>query len=423
MKKIYSTLLLMCVYFGGINAQIDTISSNIYQVENKLSIGTTEPFAPLSVVNANTEIHFNSLTAIADFQRTYENSTSRLLLFGYPNTDLVLPHLRKSIMMYATGDANDFIICAAKKEGKIRFITQDWDKPESEKMRINELGNVGIGTTDPFSTLSVVNHNDEIYFNSLTNIADFQRTYENSTARLTIYGYPNTELVLPHLRSSIMLYASGDADDLVICAAKKEGKIRFVTQDWDKPESEKMRIDPIGNVGIGTTAPKARLQVADGDIYISDIEKGIIMKSPDGQCWRGVLNDSGILSFSSIDCPESNVIIDNPEDSIIIDNPVDTLITIEPTDTLTDVNELKKADQVTIFPNPAENIVTIEISNTEVKNLTYSIYFINGKIKEQGKITSNFQIIDITSYTSGNYIVRVSDKQGKTISTNRLIKN
>lgn len=64
--------------------------------------------------------------------------------------------------------------------------------------------------------------------------------------------------------------------------------IRFETTGTNEvTRSERMRIDENGNIGIATPEPKARLEVADGDVYISDIGKGIIMKSPDGNCWRG----------------------------------------------------------------------------------------------------------------------------------------
>ncbi|MCO5262416.1 MAG: T9SS type A sorting domain-containing protein [Lentimicrobium sp.] len=52
-----------------------------------------------------------------------------------------------------------------------------------------------------------------------------------------------------------------------------------------------------GKVGIGTTNPVARLQIADGDIFIQDIDHGIIMKSPDGNCWKGTITNSGQLNF------------------------------------------------------------------------------------------------------------------------------
>jgi hypothetical protein len=51
------------------------------------------------------------------------------------------------------------------------------------------------------------------------------------------------------------------------------------------------------------TAEGKELCIQNGDIYLSDINFGIIMKSPNGQCWRGVMTDNGTLSFSQANCP------------------------------------------------------------------------------------------------------------------------
>ena len=68
--------------------------------------------------------------------------------------------------------------------------------------------------------------------------------------------------------------------------------------------SERMRISEEGNVGIGTTSPKAKLQVADGDVFIQDINHGIIMKSADGQCWRVTIDNTGGLITTPVACPD-----------------------------------------------------------------------------------------------------------------------
>ena len=41
-----------------------------------------------------------------------------------------------------------------------------------------------------------------------------------------------------------------------------------------------------GNLGIGILEPAAKLHV-NGDIFIDDQLSGLILKSPDGQCWKG----------------------------------------------------------------------------------------------------------------------------------------
>ena len=58
-----------------------------------------------------------------------------------------------------------------------------------------------------------------------------------------------------------------------------------------------------GNVGIGNKSAKSKLQVSDGDVYIDKIEAGVIMRSPDGQCWRMTVNNDGQPVFKSINCP------------------------------------------------------------------------------------------------------------------------
>ena len=58
-----------------------------------------------------------------------------------------------------------------------------------------------------------------------------------------------------------------------------------------------------GDLGIGTTEAKSKVHVKEGDVFIEDITSGIIMKSPDGQCWRYTPDNSGQLIASSVPCP------------------------------------------------------------------------------------------------------------------------
>ena len=58
-----------------------------------------------------------------------------------------------------------------------------------------------------------------------------------------------------------------------------------------------------GSLGIDTK-PKARLHVANGDVFIENINTGVIMKSPNGQCWRMTVSDTGQPVFTGITCPQ-----------------------------------------------------------------------------------------------------------------------
>jgi hypothetical protein len=57
-----------------------------------------------------------------------------------------------------------------------------------------------------------------------------------------------------------------------------------------------------GEVGIGTDSPSTALEVV-GDIYLSQVGDGVIMKSPDGNCWRVTVDNAGAFVSTSIVCP------------------------------------------------------------------------------------------------------------------------
>lgn len=59
-----------------------------------------------------------------------------------------------------------------------------------------------------------------------------------------------------------------------------------------------------GFVGISTNNPAAKLQVEDGDVFISNIYRGIILKSIDGKCFRYKPNTNGFLVGEEILCPQ-----------------------------------------------------------------------------------------------------------------------
>lgn len=151
--------------------------------------------------------------------------------------------------------------------------------------------------------LMVNNARTTIGHTTNTLISQFLREYEGSTTAFNIYGYPDTGLVPFHLRKSIMLYATNDAEDLVLCANRESGSIRFIVEDWENPLSERVRITSDG-LGIGTTAPRSKLHVNDGDIFIEDIHSGVIMRSSNGQCWRYTPDNSGQLIPTAIACPD-----------------------------------------------------------------------------------------------------------------------
>lgn len=141
----------------------------------------------------------------------------------------------------------------------------------------------------------------------------------------------------------------------------------------------------IGNVGIGTTDPKARLQIADGDIYIQDINKGIIMKSPDGSCWRGTMNNSGQLEFVKLtDCENLT----------------------------TKSNEGTENNSIKVFPNPSKDFFEVKCSASDCKKYNMiSVYGTTGNLVLSQPFNSETTRISTSNFKSGSYILKLHGGQ------------
>jgi hypothetical protein len=143
--------------------------------------------------------------------------------------------------------------------------------------------------------------------------------------------------------------------------------------------------DGIGKVGIGTSSPKSRLQIADGDIFIQDINKGIIMKSPDGSCWRGTMNNNGLLEFVKLaDC--------------------ETLTTKS--------NEGIENNSIKVFPNPSKDYFEVKCSPADCKKYnTISIFGTTGNLVFSQPFNSETTRISTGNLKSGSYVLKLHGGQ------------
>ena len=139
----------------------------------------------------------------------------------------------------------------------------------SEKMRIDDTGNVGIGTTSPLGKLMV---RDDTAGTPTRLIVSNGGTAESGTsARLSFYEGTSEKGYIERRKDG-------------------SGKIAFVTPAddnpfvWENPTGEIMRIDN-GNVGIGTTSPSQKLEVSGSALIDSgSTNTALLLRSSDPKC-------------------------------------------------------------------------------------------------------------------------------------------
>ncbi|NEN22144.1 T9SS type A sorting domain-containing protein [Cryomorpha ignava] len=82
----------------------------------------------------------------------------------------------------------------------------------------------------------------------------------------------------------------------------------------------------------------------------------------------------------------------------------------------TSVNEVStKENQISIFPNPAKDFITIKRANGDYKE--YFIYSMNGKLVLKGTIGSENVVIDLSKLPSASYLLKLGDKTIQVVLT------
>ena len=161
----------------------------------------------------------------------------------------------------------------------------------------NNLVDINLGNTGSLFQQGVeINRNDGFLrmINGTSVSGDFQPRISgladsDLSPGLTLVGTPST--------------SNSNSRGIILRAGETSPMLNGNILEIDNFTTTHMSMNYQGFVGIGTTEPKSKLQVTDGDIYIDDINKGIIMKSPDGQCWRYTPDNQGALMPTAITCP------------------------------------------------------------------------------------------------------------------------
>ena len=148
---------------------------------------------------------------------------------------------------------------------------------DTEKMRIDSSGNVGIGTSSPASKFEVATTAGLISSFNSTNAAGGYMTWQTSGT------------VIADLGTATNCFGSGGNDTFAI-NGRGARSLLFGTNN-----AERMRIDSSGNVGIGTTSPGAKLQVGDGTAVVQSLTVGT-SSGTGGGAYTAVKNGSTFIA-------------------------------------------------------------------------------------------------------------------------------
>ncbi len=169
-------------------------------------------------------------------------------------------------------------------QGRIRYNHNDdhmsFSTNESERVRIDSSGNVGIGTTAPDHKLHIEGDLCVDGFGSTSNYISMRGAFApDATGGIGFKAYDHN---------------GGNKDGLAMYG---HDGLSFWTA-----QSKVMRIDSSGNVGIGTTAPSTKLEVAGGDLTLSDSTPNLLIndtaESANGRLWK-IASDGGYLRIQA----------------------------------------------------------------------------------------------------------------------------
>lgn len=77
---------------------------------------------------------------------------------------------------------------------------------------------------------------------------------------------------------------------------------------------------------------------------------------------------------------------------------------------------------MTVYPNPSTTFINLKIEKTDLKNLSFQLYDVQGKILFSEQITNSETAIPLNEYSSGDYFLKVINNKDE-LKTFKIIKN
>jgi len=259
---------------------------------------------------------------------------------------------------------------------------------ESNNIYFNS-GNVGIGTNNPTVKLNISDNTEsnriflKLENKSLSNTSSVNvRLLAGNNGSFTSLSHlSETYTGSPNQADFGQLWTNGAG----LLLRANGGILRFETSE-EGATYERMRIDVNGNVGINTTQPRERLEV-NGNILIKE-NYALILTSPNGTEFNITVDDNGNLVTSRLASTKPKTV---------------------------DIN-------ISIYPNPTKNNLTIHVNDNTIQKIEVEIYDLSGKMIFLRNYTSNSFQINTIDLMTGTYILKLKDQYGNLIKTEKIIK-
>ena len=275
-------------YYNGTNTLLAT-STIFLSTASNVGIGTTAPGTKLQISETSSGAVTTPLLLTSNGQSVDGSGVA----IGFSPFDESVAITTAKIISYRKG-SNDY---------PLTFQVWDGVSALAERMRIDNTGNVGIGTTGPNTKFEVwntvgrytrtgiggstfyVKHNDNSLIDSLI-LENTQALTDYGTGILFNLGYDGTQdaagTTVAGGRISVAQEGTWSST-----ASTQDSYMVFKTA-LDGSVAEKVRITSTGNVGIGTTTPTTNLTIstAGGTANVA-VTKGWLCVDNDGGCIGG----------------------------------------------------------------------------------------------------------------------------------------
>ena len=254
--------------------------SEAFRLSN-VGIGTNNPTVQLHIKNdaeSLTEVRIDNTNSGSDLDHTG--------LTLYDGND---------VMAFLQHNNNQDITSFGNAVGELSIYTSN-----TEKMRIDGSGNVGIGTTTPSSKLEI---NGNVSLNNTLYVIESRKVgIRTSNPQYMLDMGVNTYVAIDGLFGHIIQHNSASSQFWTL-ATRNNGNFDIATSTVDpRPggnviasSNAKLTILPSGNVGIGTTSPATRLDV-NGNItanyFIGDGSLLTGISSGGGSVWDNSTGDA-----------------------------------------------------------------------------------------------------------------------------------